>query len=139
MDACTKKILLYLLSGTVFYVCFPMTLMYVVFLLLHFQIHQVEADYLLGIRIHNYSNPTNQCPTCPVERGHCCDTMWPNGTCVECNTYFYYCLHDLNDLGECTDGRISYESEKPTNISEEDCCLNSPIHIYTGEQQNHGL
>ena len=83
-----------------------------ILVLLHFQIpnHQVEADYLLGIRIHNYSNPTNQCPTCPVERGRCCDTMWPNGTCTECNTYFYYCLRDPNDFGECTDGRISYES-----------------------------
>ena len=75
------------------------------------QIHQAKADYLVGIKIHNYSNPTNQCLTCLIQHDRrCCDSIWPNGTCAECNVYFYYCLHSLDDSGECTDGRISYES-----------------------------
>lgn len=79
-------------------------------LYIYLQVCQVEADYILGIRIHSYTNPTNQCPACSVEHGLCCDSVWPNGTCADCNTYFYYCLYSLNDSGECTDGRISYES-----------------------------
>ena len=91
MKACSKKILLSLLI----YVCS------------YSQIHQAEADYLLGIRIHNYSNLTNQCPACSIQNDcRCCDS----------NTYFYYCLHCLDGSGECMDGRISYENTEQGKI-----------------------
>lgn len=112
MDAYTKKLLLSVLSGIIYvHVCKFVLGNAASLMLSNLQIHLAEADYLLGIRIHNYSNPTNQCPACSIEHGRrCCDTIWPNGTCAECNTYFYYCLQGLADPGECPDGRISYES-----------------------------
>lgn len=109
MGARSLKLLLSLLVNVC--TCLAMQLLYIYCYILHSQIHQAKADYLVGIKIHNYSNPTNQCLTCSIQHDRpCCDSIWPNGTCAECNVYFYYCLHSLDDSGECTDGRISYES-----------------------------
>lgn len=67
----------------------------------YFQVVMVEADYLVSIRIHNYSNPTNQCATCSAERNHCCDTQRTSGVCDECNTYFRYCIQSFDGIGDC--------------------------------------
>ena len=61
----------------------------------------VGADYLVSIRIHNYSNPTNQCEQCSNNNNHCCDRQQSSGTCDECNTFFEYCVRNFNGNGQC--------------------------------------
>ena len=76
----------------------------------------MEGDYLVSIRIHNYSNPTNQCVTCPAENIHCCDIQRASGVCDECNTFFRYCVHSFGggDLEEC---RESHQYVQPGRIT----------------------
>ena len=72
----------------------------------------MEIDFL------GYSNPTGRCADCPIPKGRkvhsCCDNF-ARTTCTRgarCDSYFYFCLRALGDMG--TTNGCSYFGSKST-------------------------
>lgn len=81
------------------------------------------------VKVHNYDNPTNRCPTCRhtvAFRQGCCDNFDNTDSCVgqdRCDNSFFYCLKALDsrpdsdprDTSRCgfhsSEGTISHRNE----------------------------
>lgn len=79
-----------------------------------YQVSYVNADYIVQVRTHSYSNPTNWCYACRIDDEDdeygCCDTFSQTQCSGDqlCENQFYYCLRPFGSVGdECTGGRMS--------------------------------
>ena len=75
----------------------------------------MNGDYILEVRTHSYSNPTNWCFGCGANQG-CCDNfnVFECTGDLRCDNYFYYCLRTIFSsrfVNNCDNGRFSNSSE----------------------------